>query len=130
MRRLPGIIFFKTASLADIVEFYVSRLGMKVWLEQEGCTILSHGCFLLGFCQHKEPETEGVITLFYEQKEDVNRKYVELKDISTSEPSENSRYRIYQFYAVDPEGRTLEFQTFLHELRQMSLEKFLDKSLE
>ena len=125
---MPGIVFFRTANLAETIEFYVSRLGMTIWLEQVGCTILSHGCFFLGFCQHEVPETTGVITFFYEQKDEVDQKYVELRDISTSEPVENSRYEIYQFYAVDPEGRTLEFQTFLHELGPVSLEKFLDKS--
>ena len=26
----------------------------------------------------------------------------------------NEQYQIYQFFAEDPEGRTLEFQAFLH----------------
>jgi hypothetical protein len=26
----------------------------------------------------------------------------------------NDRYRIYHFFATDPEGRKLEFQAFLH----------------
>jgi catechol 2,3-dioxygenase-like lactoylglutathione lyase family enzyme len=125
---MPGIIFLRTANLKATIEFYVSRLGMKVWIEQEGCTILSHGSFFLGFCQGETPETNGVITLFYERKEEVDKMYSELKDIATSEPIGNSRYKIYQFYANDPEGRTLEFQTFLHKLRPVSLEEFLSGS--
>lgn len=28
-------------------------------------------------------------------------------------PQQNDKYRIYHFFAEDPEGRTIEFQTFL-----------------
>ena len=40
--------------------------------------------------------------------------YDQLKQISTSEPAVNERYQIYNFFTKDPEGRTLEFQAFLH----------------
>jgi histidyl-tRNA synthetase len=33
---------------------------------------------------------------------------------AVSSPRENSKYRIYHFYARDPEGRSIEFQSFLH----------------
>jgi catechol 2,3-dioxygenase-like lactoylglutathione lyase family enzyme len=124
---LPGIVFFRTTNLDDTVSFYVDRLGMRVWLEQVGCTILVHGNFLLGFCESEVPETNGVITLFYESRGEVDRMYSELKDIATSETIENERYRIYQFYAKDPEGRTLECQAFLHELEPLSIDRFLAK---
>ena len=122
---MAGLVFFGTANLDATVGFYTKRLGMKVWLEQEGCTLLEHGNFLLGFCKRKEPQVEGVITLFYEKKESVDEMYSQLKDISTSSPITNKRYNIYQFYAKDPEGRTLEFQTFLHSLQPIHLDSFL-----
>ena len=37
-------------------------------------------------------------------------------------PRENPDYRIYHFFARDPEGRSLEFQSFLHELPPPGLE--------
>jgi hypothetical protein len=40
--------------------------------------------------------------------------YDQLKQISTSEPAVNEKYQIYNFFTKDPEGRTLEFQAFLH----------------
>jgi hypothetical protein len=40
--------------------------------------------------------------------------YTRLKDIAQDSPRENEKYHIYQFFAVDPEERILEFQCFLH----------------
>lgn len=122
---MPGIVFFRTARFKEIIQFYTNRLGMKIWLEQKGCTILNHGNFLLGFCQNDEHESEGVITFFSSTREEVDQAYHELQDIATSRPVENKTYNIYQFYARDLEGRTLEFQTFLHNLQPIEIPKFL-----
>ncbi|TFG31508.1 VOC family protein [Candidatus Thorarchaeota archaeon] len=111
---MAGIIFFRTTMLRDIVDFYLNEMGMHIWLEQAECVILNHGNLLLGFCEGDVAETEGMITLFYPEKEDVDVKYNQLKQISTSEPRKNDKYQIYQFFAEDPEGRALEFQAFLH----------------
>ena len=111
---MAGIVFFRTTMLQEIVEFYVSEVGMYVWLEQEDCVILSHGNLLLGFCYRESSEVDGLITFFYPTREDVDAMYEMLSHIATSEPMENDKYKIYQFFALDPEGRTLEFQAFLH----------------
>ncbi|MHA1137158.1 MAG: VOC family protein [Candidatus Thorarchaeota archaeon] len=111
---MAGIIFFGTTMLQNIVNFYVNEAGMHIWLEQAECIILNHGNFLLGFCERDVAETEGCLTLFYPSKEDVDVMYDQLKQISTSEPAVNERYQIYNFFTKDPEGRTLEFQAFLH----------------
>jgi hypothetical protein len=111
---LAGIVFFRTTMLQEIVEFYVSDIGMHVWLEQDDCIILSHGNLLLGFCHRETSEVDGMITFFYPEKEDVNAMYGMLSQIATSQPALNEKYQIYQFFAQDPEGRALEFQAFLH----------------
>lgn len=111
---LAGIVFFRTTMLQEIVEFYVSDIGMHVWLEQDDCIILSHGNLLMGFCHRETPEVDGMITFFYPAKEDVDAMYGMLSQIATSQPALNEKYQIYQFFAQDPEGRALEFQAFLH----------------
>jgi catechol 2,3-dioxygenase-like lactoylglutathione lyase family enzyme len=111
---MAGIIFFKTSSLEQITRFYTKRMGMKVWLDQGGCTIFRSGNLLLGFCRAGNAESEGVITYFYKTREEVDERYSALSDIAGEQPRENQQYRIYQFFAEDPEGRTLEFQSFLH----------------
>lgn len=117
---MGGIIFFRTEMLDELEEFYQSRIGMEIWLEQAGCTILSHGNLLLGFCQREGAETEGMITFYYDTKAEVDRKYEKLKDIAETKPKENETYRIYQWFAEDPEGRALEFQAFLHDVPKVN----------
>lgn len=112
---MSGIVFFRTAERDAIVSFYRERLGFELWLEQVGCTILKHGNLLLGFCERDNAETEGVITIVYEDRETVDAMYAEITDIARERPSYNDAYDIYQFFADDPEGRTLEFQTFEHD---------------
>lgn len=98
----------------EIVKFYKEELGMTIWLEQVDCTVLRKGNLLLGFCQRDSKETEGMITIFFDTKEEVDHIYNKLEMISEFPPKENPRYKIYQFFAKDPEGRVLEFQAFLH----------------
>ncbi|WP_273837704.1 VOC family protein [Halococcus sp. PRR34] len=111
---MAGIVFFDTAALDRVVEFYTERLDASVWLEQSGCTILRHENFLVGFCAGDTPETEGTITLFYDDRSGVDEMYDRIEKRARGRPEVNEAYDIYQFFADDPEGRTLEFQTFLH----------------
>nr|MBN2277762.1 nitroreductase family protein [candidate division Zixibacteria bacterium] len=111
---MSGIFFFKTGMLKQLKEFYTGRIGCTVWLEQADCVILKHGNMLFGFCDRDRIEREGMLTFFFEIREQVDRYYEKLKDIAVSGPVDNEKYGIYQFFARDPEGRSLEFQYFNH----------------
>ena len=113
---MAGILFFKTRDLEATTGFYRERVGMDVWLEQEDCVVLSHGNLLLGFCQREERELAGTIAFFYPGRSEVDAMYLRLQDRATAAPAEKPKYRIYHFFARDPEQRELEFQTFLHPL--------------
>lgn len=112
---MTGIVFFGTERLADVVEFYVETVGADVWLEQPDCTILKYDNQLLGFCDREEAETDGTITFVADSRSGVDERYEAIADHARQEPTENEPYEIYHFYATDPEGRAVEFQTFLHE---------------
>ena len=111
---MAGIIFFKTGNLQQIQDFYMSRIGMNLWLDQGGCVILKHENLLLGFCEREEVENSGMITFFYDTKDEVDAMYQKMQAEALGKPVVNEKYRIYQFFAKDPEDRTLEFQAFLH----------------
>jgi hypothetical protein len=111
-----GIIFLSTTKLDEIKDFYMEEVGCQLWLDQGSCLIFRYGNLLLGFCKGKEADLGGTITFFYPGKKDVDRMYEMFKEKAKSQPKENPKYRIYHFYAQDPEGRAVEFQCFLHPL--------------
>ena len=37
---MGGIVFFRTAQLKELREFYTNTVGMKIWLEQPDIAIL------------------------------------------------------------------------------------------
>ncbi|MFC4447935.1 VOC family protein [Halorussus aquaticus] len=111
---MSAITFFATTDSERIVEFYTDTVGADVWLEQPDCTILKYDNQLLGFCERDEADTEGIVTFVYPDRESVDAMYETLADRARDEPHENETYEIYQFFATDPDGRTVEFQTFLH----------------
>jgi len=112
---MSGIVFFASASLEETLAFYQETLGATRWLEQPDCTILQYDNMLLGFCEREAADTDGTITFVTDSRAGVDEAYDALADRARGEPVENERYRIYQFFAEDPEGRTIEVQTFLHE---------------
>lgn len=111
---MSGIVFFKTKKLDELKKFYINEVGCDIWLEQADCVLFRHGNFIFGLCQRDEFDTGGMLTFFFENREEVDSMYEKFKDIAVSEPSHNKKYEIYQFFARDPEGRMLEFQYFDH----------------
>ncbi len=110
---MNGIIFFQTNKLENIINFYINKIGCELWLDQGDCKILKHGNMLLGFCERSEVDTNGIITFFYDNKEDVDSMYELLKECATDKPKVNLKYNIYNFFARDPENRKIEFQLFM-----------------
>ncbi|MEW5827111.1 MAG: VOC family protein [Candidatus Bipolaricaulota bacterium] len=111
---MAGIVFLRTARFDEVRAFYTERLGMTIWLEQPDIAILRHGNLLVGFHRQPEADLDGLLTFFYETGAEVDEMYGRLRDVATGEPLENLKYRIYHFFARDPEGRKIEFQQFLH----------------
>jgi hypothetical protein len=114
---VAGIIFLKTKKSTEIRDFYTHIVGMDTWLEQADCFILRHGNLLLGFCSRDTVDSAGIITFFYRSKSEVDAMYTQLSHCARSAPQVNDKYKIYHFFARDPEDRTIEFQSFLHPLK-------------
>lgn len=137
---MSGIVFKKTKDLETITEFYQNKIGMELWQDQTKCKIFEKGNLQLGFCEGEKIDNDGIITFYFDTKKEVDEFYKN-KDLKvTEEPQENKDFKIYQFFAEDPEGRTLEFQTFLHNtkpyltgkellLKRRSHREYLDKEI-
>jgi nitroreductase len=113
---MSGIVFMKTKNLKEIKEFYLARIGCRLWLDQGDCLILRHGNLLFGFCDRDAVSRDSMLTFFYPTKSEVDRIYDVLKPEAKEPPKMNPKYSIYHFFAADPEGRELEFQYFDHNL--------------
>jgi len=112
---MSGIVFVESAQREEVVDFYIDRLGAERWLEQDGgCTILKYDNMLFGFCDGDEPDLDVVLTFVTDDESGVDALYEDLEDRAREEPERNDEFEIYQFFADDPEGRTVEVQTFLH----------------
>ncbi len=109
---MSGILFLKTKDLKSLRDFYTNKIGCEIWQDQGDCVIFRHGNFLFGFCERDKIENEAMLTFFYESKDEVDQMYGVLKDTAAGKPTENEKYNIYQFFAEDPEGRTIECQYF------------------
>ena len=111
---MSGIVFFGTNKLDELKNFYINEVGCDIWLEQADCIIFRHGNFLLGFCRRAEADITGIVTFFFDSREEVDRFYKKFSSTAENPPAENEKYRIYHFFTRDPEGRKVEFQYFLH----------------
>lgn len=110
---VTGIVFHATERRDAVVEFYRERLNATVRLEQPDCTILEFDGFLFGFCERAEADDCGILTFVYADRDGVDAARDRLGDAVVEEPRENETYDIYQCFAEDPEGRTVECQAFL-----------------
>ena len=111
---MSGIVFFKTEKLEQLKLFYRDRLGAELWKDQGDCLIFEKNGFRFGFCEREPAENCGILTFVFDSKTKVEGIYEELEDLAEGKPvSRQPDYDIYQFFARDPEDRTLEFQCFL-----------------
>lgn len=121
---MAGIVFVRTTDLSRIVGFYRETVGMREWLSQPGISILRHGNFLVGFHESDTADVDSLLTFFYRTREEVDEMHGRLGERALAPPRENERYRIYNFFATDPDGRKLECQVFLHDLPSAPIDLF------
>ena len=89
---------------------------MTEWLSQEGIAILRHENMLIGFQEKDRADTDGLITFYFQTPEEVDKAYEQFRAEAHDPPRDRPEFRIYNFFASDPDGRMIEFQAFLHEL--------------
>ena len=115
------ITFLQTDDLDKTTEFYVKNLHCKLILDQGQCRIFeTSNMTFIGFCSHdflNKNQNTVCLTFVCDSKEDVDIWYNQLKELNVptkAPPAENKKFRIYNFFATDPNGITIEIQFFLH----------------
>lgn len=114
-----NIVFLPTHNLEETSHFYSQILGLKLVLDQGSCQIfcLNDQSFL-GFCEHIpkiEPADSVMICIIESTQSDVLSKFDDLntKKVRTDgNPRRNEKFEIFHFFAFDPNGYRLEFQSF------------------
>ncbi|NUE02456.1 VOC family protein [Halorubraceae archaeon YAN] len=110
---MSGIVFYATENHDSVVRFYTETIGATVWLEQPDCTILQYENLLFGFCDREQTDSCSILTFVYDSKAAVDEMHSIVGDAAIETPHLNETYNIYQFFATDPDDRTVEFQVFV-----------------
>ena len=113
-----AITFIPVSDLARSAEFYGGTLGLPQVLDQGGILIyrVSAGGYfgIVAKTDPIEPDQRLMLTLVTDDVDGVYARLTAAGALCDGAPRENARYRIYHFFAADPDGYRLEVQRFLH----------------
>ena len=106
-----------TEDLPGTARFYVETIGLELVLDQGGCRIFkTSATSFLGVCKvrpgrHVEPK--GVVITMVTPDVDAWHEVLKAKGVTILEPpAYHPSFDVYCFFAADPNGYKLEFQTF------------------
>lgn len=110
------ITFLGTQDLEKTHDFYAGLLGLVLYKDQGVCRVyeLRPGAYI-GFCTHHPTvpqELSPIITLLTEDVDRVYRLLLEAGAPVERPPGPNPGFRIYHFFARDPNGYKVEVQRF------------------
>ena len=114
-----NISFFGTNNLEKTDKFYKKFFDLEVYKDQGKCKIynIPGAAGRIAFCEHMEVLTNNnspIITFLTEEVDETYEKFKDMDGIKIeSKPVKNNDFNIYQFFARDPNGYTLEIQKFL-----------------
>jgi predicted enzyme related to lactoylglutathione lyase len=106
-----------TEDLPGTARFYGETIGLEQVLDQGGCRIFkTSATSFLGVCKvrpgrHVEPK--GVVITMVTPDVDAWHEVLKTKGVAILEPpAYHPSFDVYCFFAADPNGYKLEFQTF------------------
>lgn len=107
-----AIVFFRSQMIEELADFYRHKLGCSIWHRQPGVVILRFGSFLFGFHHALPVDRDALISFTLETRDSVDRACLVMGSEADGAARMNEKYGIYHFFAKDPEGRKIEFQSF------------------
>lgn len=113
-----GVTWIYTHDLDATCAFYGERVGLEQVLDQGLCRIFRMGrSSFLGVC-HARPgrhvEPKGVVITFVTPDVDGWHRHLVAAGVAPEGPPRRSEtFNVYGFFARDPNGYLLEFQSFL-----------------
>ena len=111
------VTFIYSQDLERSARFYAEVLGLELVLDQGACRIFRvAGEGFLGVCTNpaRTVVPEGFTLTFVTPEVDAWHDRLAAHGATIqAPPAENARFRIYNFFARDPDGYLIEFQRFL-----------------
>jgi len=113
------ITFLYCSDIRETARFYEKILGFELVVDQGNCRIVraaQEGGGYLGYCERLEEKRNSGGILITLVTQDVDGWYAHLVAMGvrvSDPPANNSEYGIYHFFFKDPDGYTLEIQSFL-----------------
>jgi catechol 2,3-dioxygenase-like lactoylglutathione lyase family enzyme len=113
------IPFYPVHDLAATRDFYQREVGLELERDEARCLIFRAAGGYLGFCLFDGalPSHEGLTLSLVAP--DVDTVYQRLRSLGVEtelSPRRNEHYRIYHFFARDPDGYRLEVRRFIEPL--------------
>jgi catechol 2,3-dioxygenase-like lactoylglutathione lyase family enzyme len=113
-----NVTWVYTDDIAGTARFYGDTLGLEQVLDQGLCRIFrASGTAFIGVCQvrpgrHVEPK--GVVLTFVSSDVDGWHRHLIARGVTPEgAPERSEKFNVYCFFAKDPNGYLLEFQSFL-----------------
>lgn len=110
------IPFYPVHDLAATRDFYQREVGLELEREEARCLVFRAASGYLGFCLHDGPLPDRSALMLSLVAPDVDSVYQRLRRLGVEveqAPGRNEHYRIYHFFALDPDGYRLEVRRFL-----------------
>jgi catechol 2,3-dioxygenase-like lactoylglutathione lyase family enzyme len=113
-----SVTWVYTPDIDGTCAFYADKLGLELVLDQGMCRIYRTGpTGFLGVCQKRpgrEVEPKGVVITFVTDDVDGWHAHLLAQGVTPDGPPARSEaFNVYAFFARDPNGYRLEFQSFL-----------------
>ena len=112
------VVFYQCHDLSRTDQFYIEKLGMKLWNDQPGCHIYDSGYGYLGFVETPEFKLPSYSCISFNCTDcsEVDRIFENFReDPSVTCPRKHPHFDVYSFFIKDPDGYTVEFQKILKE---------------
>jgi catechol 2,3-dioxygenase-like lactoylglutathione lyase family enzyme len=113
------IPFYPVHDLAATRDFYQRELGLEIERDEARCLIFRAADGYLGFCLSEDalPSHEGLtLSLVAPDVAAVDQRLRRLGVEIELAPRRNEHYRIYHFFARDPDGYRVEVRRFIEPL--------------
>lgn len=110
------ILFLGTKNLNLTHRFYTDLMVLNLVIDQGTCRIYQvPGEGFIGFCEHLDVCRIGRSPILTFVTDEVDQVYMKLKQSGADIPEapvHNEKFGIYHFFVKDPQGYTVEVQSF------------------